>query len=164
MSKRVLAVIGFSLLLAGCRQSSPDPAISIAEVWSRPVMVAHESRANLGSDSAMAAGSHSGMNGVVYLTLKNDGGSADRLLRAQTEVCTVTEIHRTMMKGDRMSMQHITGGIEIPAHGSVQLKPKDYHIMLMGLKRSLAVDDSFAVQLEFEKSGVKTVFSKVREP
>lgn len=163
MSKRVLAVLWFSLLLAGCRQSSPDPAISIAEVWSRPVM-AHESRANHGSDSAMAAGSHSGMNGVVYLTLKNDGGAADRLLRAQTEVCAITEIHRTTMKGDRMSMQHVTGGIEIPAHGSVQLKPKDYHIMLLGLKRSLAVDDSFAVQLEFEKSGVKTVFSKVREP
>lgn len=161
MSKRVLAVLWFSLLLAGCRQSSPDPAISIAEVWSRPVMVAHESRA---SDSAMSAVSHSGMNGVVYLTLKNDGGAADRLLRAQTEVCAITEIHRTTMKGDRMSMQHVTGGIEIPAHGSVQLKPKDYHIMLLGLKRSLAVDDSFAVQLEFEKSGVKTVFSKVREP
>lgn len=161
MSKLFLMVISLCTLVVGCRQSSPDPAISIAEVWSRPVMVAHES---LASDSAMAAVSHSGMNGVVYLTLKNEGGTADRLLRAQTEVCEVTEIHRTMMKGDRMSMQHITGGIEIPAHGSVQFKPKDYHIMLMGLKQSLAVADSFAVQLEFEKSGVKTVFSKVREP
>lgn len=164
MPIRVFVVLWFGLLLAGCRQSSPDPAISITEVWSRPVMVAHESRANHGSDSAMAAASHSGMTGVVYLSLKNDGGSADRLLRAQTEVCAVTEIHRTTMKGDRMSMQQVTGGIEIPAHGSVEFKPKDYHIMLMGLKRALAVDDSFAVQLEFEKSGVKTVFSKVRQP
>ncbi len=164
MPIRVFVVLWSGLLLAGCRQSSPDPAISIAEVWSRPVMVAHDSRANHGGDSAMAGASHSGMNGVVYLILKNEGGASDRLLRAQTEVCAVTEIHRTTMKGDRMSMQQVTGGIEIPAHGRVEFKPKDYHIMLMGLKRSLAVDDSFAVQLEFEKSGVKTVFSKVRQP
>lgn len=164
MSKLYLAVLLFITLFLGCRQSSPDPDLNVAEVWSRPVMMAHESHASHAGDSTMAAGSHSGMNGAVYLTLNNDGGAADRLLRAQSEVCEATEIHRTTMMGDRMSMQPVTEGIEIPAHGSVQLKPGDYHIMLMGLKRSLAVDDSFAVQLEFEKSGEKTVFSKVRQP
>lgn len=154
-------ILCFGLLLAlalgtGCQRVSDKAEISVEEVWSRPVMVAEA--------GAAVNGHHTGSNGVVYLVIKNRGGAADRLLRAQTDACEVTEIHETIMEGDRMTMQPAENGIGIPARGSVKLEPRGRHIMLMGLKRSLAVGDSIELHLDFEKSGAKTVFSTVRQP
>lgn len=127
-------------------------------------MVSNEDHAGAMSDTGMMKEHRAGSNGVVYMTLSNAGGVADRLLRAQSDVCKVIELHQTIMQGDRMMMQQVQDGLEIPARGSVQLKPKDYHLMLMGLKRSLTAGEHFEVQLEFEHSGIKTVLSEVRKP
>lgn len=161
-------IFSFGLLLialiAGCQRVPNTAEISIAEIWSRPVMVSHEGHAGMMADSSMANMHHSGSNGVVYLVIQNRGGAADRLLRARAEVCETVELHETIMDGDRMMMQPVENGIVIPAQSSAKLEPRGRHIMLMGLKRSLAVGDSVELYLDFEKSGTKTVFSAVRQP
>lgn len=151
-------------LAAGCQRVPNTAEISIEEIWSRPVMVSHEGHAGMMADSSMANMHHSGSNGVVYLVVQNRGGVADRLLRARAEVCETTELHETIMDGDRMMMQPVENGIEIPAQSSAKLEPRGRHLMLIGLKRSLAVGDSVELHLDFEKSGTKTVFSAVRQP
>ncbi len=162
---RMLLIIVFIMmaLFAGCQRAAGVPEIDVTEVWSRPVAVSPAEAAAASPDSGMANMHHTGSNGVIYMVVENRG-SADRLLRAHSEVCVVTEIHQTIMAGDRMMMQQTEGGLEIPAHGQVTLAPRGHHLMLIDLKRSLAVGDSFEVHLEFEKSGAKTVFSKVRQP
>ncbi|MDZ7359659.1 MAG: copper chaperone PCu(A)C [candidate division KSB1 bacterium] len=147
------------ILSAGCQRPSDKAEISIAEIWSRPVMVAGAM-----TDSAAAHRHHAGANGVVYLTIQNSGSAADRLLRVRTEICETVELHETIMDGDRMMMQPVENGIAIPAQGSTKLEPRGRHIMLMGLRRSLAVGDSIELHLDFEKSGTKTAFSTVRQP
>lgn len=159
----------FGLLLTvalgiGCQRSSDTAEISIEAAWSRPVLVPAAEQHGAMTDSATANMHHAGSNGVVYLVINNRGGAADRLLRAHAEVCEVTEIHETVMEGDRMMMRPAAGGIEIPARGSAKLEPRGRHIMLMGLKRSLAAGDSIELHLDFEKSGTKTVFSIVQQP
>lgn len=159
----------FGLLLTmalgtGCQRVSDTAEISVEEIWSRPVMVSHEGYAGMMADSGMANMHHSGSNGVVYLVVQNRGGVADRLLRARAEVCETTELHETIMDGDRMMMQPVEKGIEIPAQSSAKLEPRGRHIMLIGLKSSLAVGDSVELHLDFEQSGTKTVFSVVRQP
>jgi len=158
----------FGLLLialnTGCQRVSDTVEISIEEVWSRPVMVSPEGHAGMMADSSMANMHHTGSNGVVYLVIQNRGGAADRLLRAHTNVCETTELHETIMDGDRMMMQPVENGIEIPAQGSAKLEPRGRHIMLIGLKQSLAFGDSIELYLDFEKGGTKTVFSAVRQP
>lgn len=138
---------GIVVALSGCGRSSNQPEIVIEEVWSRPVTI---------SEGA------TGYNSAAYLKIINNGGAADRLLRAQTDVCTVTEIHRSFIENERMMMAPVAEGLEAPAQGSVELKPGGYHLMLMGMKRSVAEGDSFAVQLDFEKSGSRTVYAKVK--
>ena len=100
--------------------------------------------------------------GAVFMTLKNEGGEADRLLGVQTDVADVVEIHETVLEGDVAKMQRVTGGIEILAGSQVELKPGGYHVMLIGLSRDLAVGDRFAVTLSFEKSDDLTVEAEVR--
>ena len=163
MSKYFCLVL-MIMLATGCQRASNTAEISIAEIWSRPVMVSHEGDAGMMADSGMANMHHSGSNGVVYLVIQNRGGAADRLLRARAEICETTELHETIMDGDRMMMQPVENGIEIPAQSSAKLEPRGRHLMLIGLKRSLAVGDSVELHLDFEKSGTKTVFSAVRQP
>ena len=56
-----------------------------------------------------------------------------------------------VVKGDdgKMKMQEVSGGIKVPAHGSVTLKPGSYHIMFWNLKKPIAVGDDVKVVLEF---------------
>lgn len=149
-----LTLFNLTFIIFGCSHSSHRPEIIIKDIWSRPVML---------SEASDTSGQvSSGYNGAVYLKIQNTGGAADRLIGAKAEVCTVTEIHRSFIKDERMMMEPVAEGIEIPAHGSGELKPGSYHLMLMGIKRTLSEGDSFAVQLKFEKSGLKTVYSKIR--
>ena len=149
-----LRLLGLNLLLVGCQSAPKPPQLAFKSVWSRSVKVAAH------ADSGVHA---HGSNGVVYLNIENRGGVADRLLRAHAAACAVTELHQTIMQGDRMMMQPVTEGLEIPSHGELRLAPRGHHIMLMNLKRSLNVGDSLEVHLEFAHSGVKTVYSHVRE-
>ena len=74
------------------------------------------------------------------------------------------EIHETTMDGDVMHMQQVSGGIEIPANGQVELKPGGLHVMLIGLTRDLNPGETFPVTLQFENAGAVTVEAEVRQP
>jgi hypothetical protein len=97
---------------------------------------------------------HMGMDGpvsAIYLVIENKGGTADKLVSASTDVSDVTEIHETKeMEGGMMGMQPVQGGLEIPANGSVTLKPGGYHIMLMKLTRELSVGTNIKLVLSFQ--------------
>lgn len=126
-----------------------QPQISVEKIWSWP---AHAS-----TDGGSSTG-------AVFMTVINDGEVADRLLHVYSEAAETLEIHETVMLGDRMKMQPVTNGIEIPAHGQIEFKPRSHHIMLIGLKRDLQPGERFPIVLEFEKSGNLAVESEVREP
>ncbi len=155
MKRFLLFVALFSpaIFLIGCNQSTDQPKIVIENAWSRPVTVSAQ------ADTSQSAE----YTGAVYLKITNNGGIADRLTSAKTDVCVVTEIHRSFIENERMMMEPVSNGIEVPANGSAELKPGGYHLMLMGLKRSLTEGDSFAVQLNFDKSGIKTVNTKIKK-
>ncbi|MFN8040609.1 MAG: copper chaperone PCu(A)C [Acidimicrobiales bacterium] len=68
----------------------------------------------------------------------------------------------TTMGGGAMGMQEVSS-IEIPAGGSVQLKPGGYHIMLMELAAPLKKGETVAITLTFEKGGNQTVQAQVKD-
>jgi hypothetical protein len=89
---------------------------------------------------------------VVYLEIDNTGQSADRLTAVSSPIAAMAHLHTTEMQGDMASMKALDG-LAIPAGGKVVLKPQADHVMLMGLKQSLAKGNSFALTLQFEKAG-----------
>lgn len=149
---RVRLAVGLLLAtgLSLCRPAPPGPAIRISDVWSRPVAVPAE------------AGEHSGYTGVIYLTIANDGSTPDRLQRIETAICRVAEMHETLAENNRMRMQKIEGGLDVPVRGTLAMKPGGVHVMLIDLRRALHEGDTFGATLVFEKSGAITVRSTVR--
>ena len=100
--------------------------------------------------------------GAAYMTLKSAEASADRL-SASTPAAERAELHTHVMEGDVMGMREVDS-IEIPAGGTVELKPGGLHIMLIGLKAPLKEGESIPLTLSFAKAGPVTVTVPVKSP
>jgi copper(I)-binding protein len=100
--------------------------------------------------------------GAGYLTIKNGGSAPDRLVSATADIAEKTEIHEMSMVDGMMKMRKITGGVAVPAGGSVALAPKGYHLMFFGLSKPLKEGDKFAGTVAFEKAGTIPVTFEVK--
>jgi len=89
---------------------------------------------------------------VIYLTVRNDGAQADRLIAAATPAASMVHLHAGQMKGGVSSMRP-TEGFDIPAHGRLQLRVGGDHLMLMGLPQPLAAGATLLLTLTFENAG-----------
>jgi uncharacterized protein YcnI/copper(I)-binding protein len=91
--------------------------------------------------------------GGGYLTVTNNGSSADRLVSATVDFADHVEIHEMSMTDGVMKMREISGGLEIKPGETVELKPGGFHMMFVDLKQPLKQGDSVKVTLKFEKAG-----------
>ncbi len=96
-----------------------------------------------------------------YTIIENTGDLPDRLTGGSFAASTGFSIHHMSMKDGVMSMAPVEGGLEIPAHGKVELNPSAFHLMFTGLKQQLKKDDKIAGTLVFEKAGTVEVQYKI---
>jgi len=97
-----------------------------------------------------------------YMKIENTGKDADRLVGGSTGIAGKFEIHEMKMSGTIMKMRELDKGLELPAGGSVELKPGSYHLMLMDLKGQPKAGDKIKGTLVFEKAGKVDVEYTVR--
>lgn len=90
-----------------------------------------------------------------YLTVKNTGTEDDRLMSASAGIVPKAEIHEMNMDDSSgvMTMRPVEGGLVVPAGGTLELSPKGYHVMFMGLSSPLKEGTRFKGTLTFEKAG-----------
>lgn len=91
------------------------------------------------------------------------GKSEATIVPNPSDVAAAVELHETRVQDNVMRMQPVPQ-ILIPAGGQVELKRGGLHVMMMGLKRNLAVGDRFAATLQFQRAGALTVEVTVRDP
>lgn len=90
-----------------------------------------------------------------YMVLRSTGG-ADRLVGASSPAAERVEMHTSVRDGDVARMREVKA-YDIPAGGSVELKPGGNHLMLINPKAPLKAGDRVPLVLKFEKAGeVKT--------
>ena len=155
---------------SGSSGSAAGGTIEISGAWART--------------SPMIAGA-----GAAYMVIKNTGSEADMLIGASSPAAKTAEVHETylveespaasmdggmgaaspaasmdggMGSGSMMGMRQIDS-LEIPAGGSVELKPGSYHVMLLELVAPLKAGDKIEITLSFEKSGDITVTADVKD-
>jgi len=149
----LLATLVVASVAAGCSSGGGTAEVKATDAWAR-------------ASSAMASA------GAAYMTIENTGSAADALIGASSPAATTVEVHETVVMGSPAPGASADGGmmgmqpvkrLEIPAGGTVELKPGSYHIMLIGLKQDLKVGDSIEITLTFEKVGEIKVTATVRE-
>jgi periplasmic copper chaperone A len=91
--------------------------------------------------------------GGGFLVIANSGKREDRLVAGETPVAAEVQLHTMTMDGGIMRMRQVTGGIAIPARGTLELKPGSFHIMFIGLKRPLQAGERVPVTLRFQRAG-----------
>lgn len=82
--------------------------------------------------------------------MKLNAPSGSRLIGLSTPVAGVAEVHEMQMDGDTMRMRAVKGGLDLPAHQTVELKPGGYHVMLMDLKEPILKGGIVPLTLRFE--------------
>jgi periplasmic copper chaperone A len=100
-------------------------------------------------------------NSAVYVTVSNHGGEADALISAMTNIAAAVELHETIEQDGKMVMQP-RSRFDIPAGGTLEMKPGSYHIMLLGLKQALKQGDTVKVTLTFRKAGEMSLEAPVK--
>jgi len=89
-----------------------------------------------------------------YMTIRNAGATADRLVSVTAEIAGRAEIHEMAVDGNGvMTMRPLAAGIEIPAGGEVALKPGSFHLMFMELNQPAKEGAPFKGTVTFEKAG-----------
>lgn len=147
MKKNFLPLIMLLLVLplvaaqCGASQQSSGPDIKVVDPYARAAIP----------------------NGAVFMQLVNQGSVDDSLIGVKTDVANAAELHESKMDANGVMSMSPVASIPVPAGGSVTLEPGGLHVMLIGLKRDMAVGDKFNLTLDFEKSGSRTVEVEVRD-
>ncbi len=139
-----LAVVVIVVALSACSPAATGPQITVEQVWAKP--------SDASTDSS-----------AFYLVIKNNGTAPDNLIAAKTAACGKLELMDMAMNNGQMEMVTIDGqSIEVPAGGSVELKPGGKHVMCMMKKIEFATGAKVPVTLVFEKTGEIQVQADIR--
>lgn len=139
----------------GTTAATPAEAVSVSGPWAR--VTAPEATTS-----------------AAYMTITSKDGDVLTNVSVPADIAGMAQLHETTTSGESMdsmddeSMASMKGmkeveQIDIPAGGSVQLKPGGYHIMLMELAKPIAAGDTVPVTLTFEKAGEVTVDAVAKE-
>ena len=112
-------------LLAGVAQAQNAAPVAVEGAWAR---------ASVQGQTASGA--------FMRLTAPE----ATRLVRVESPVAGVAEVHEMKMEDNVMKMRALPG-LDLPAGQTVELKPGGYHVMLMDLKAPLAKGSSVPLTL-----------------
>lgn len=96
-----------------------------------------------------------------FMKIENKG-TADQLIAASSPVAGEMQLHTMTMDGNVMKMREVKV-IEVPANGSVELKPGGLHLMFMDIKSPLKAGEAVPVKLKFQKAGEVEIKVPVRE-
>jgi copper(I)-binding protein len=128
---------------AGATQPAKSGTIVIEQAWTRAT-----------PPNAPVAGG--------FLTIRNNGNRADRLVSVTSPDADRVEIHHMSMDGGVMRMRKLTDGLPIGAKAVMTLKPGGYHLMFIGPKRRLVEGDTVTATLRFEHAEAREVRFEVR--
>lgn len=80
-------------------------------------------------------------NSAAFMVLKNTTDKPLSVIRAESTLSNMVELHTHSKQGDMMVM-HQVPEIVVPANGETVLKPGGLHVMFMGLKSPINVNDT----------------------
>jgi periplasmic copper chaperone A len=136
--KPFLALTSAIALVVSAAQAAPQ-VLQISHAWSRPAVA--------------------GTNGVGYLTITNRGDKPDAVTGIESPLAARVDMHAMSMAGGVMSMRKVDR-VAVPAGGQAEFGPGGYHLMLMGLTRTLKVGDQAPVVVTFASGAqLKTRFT-----
>lgn len=101
-------------------------------------------------------------NSASFMKLQNTSTTKHAIVKAESPVSKVVELHTHIMEGGLMKMRQVKQ-IDVPAQGQTRLKPGGLHVMFIGLKSELKPGQIVPVTLIFEDGSKTTIQARVRK-
>jgi copper(I)-binding protein len=134
MKKLILVLFTTGLIFA---QTTNKSQLSVSDPWLRPAV--------------------QGANSAFFFQLENKGDKADTLIAVKFAHSEVVELHETFKKENDMMGMRAVKSVAIPAKGTVVFKPRDLHVMLIGLTKDVKLGETYELKLVLKKAGeIKT--------
>lgn len=99
---------------------------------------------------------------AAYLTIMNHSAQAQTLTSVSSPQFQQAEVHKTQMVNGQVHMQR-EDNVTVPAHGSLEFKPGEYHLMLIHPVHALKEGDMVELRLQFKGARQLTVQAPIRE-
>ena len=139
MRGKQLLRLGALALLATCALSA-RAEVTVVRPWVRAT-VAGQSEAG------------------AFMTIKST--EALKLVAASSPVAKRVEVHKMSMEQGMMRMRPVDA-LDIPANGTVELKPGGFHVMLVGIDKPLTKGEVVPVTLVFQGADGKKISTEVK--
>ncbi len=91
-------------------------------------------------------------NAAVFMTIANNGEKWDRLVAVETPMAENAVLHKSAIMSGLLKM-YLTKGMYIDPGKTLAMRPDKFHIMLVNLKASMIIGETFPMTLVFEKAG-----------
>ncbi|WP_424137712.1 copper chaperone PCu(A)C [Roseomonas chloroacetimidivorans] len=101
---------------------------------------------------------------AAYMTLRNTGAAAERLVSAHSPLARAVEFHQTSTQGGVSRMRPLEGGLVLAPGDIVRLEPGGIHAMLVGPSEVFSRGGTVPMTLRFERAGEVTVELAVEAP
>lgn len=133
-----------TVILASCALLvwADAPGVSISNAWVRSTVPGQE-----------VAGAY------MEITSAKDA----RLIKVETPVARMAEIHSMKMENGVMRMQALEA-LTLPARTTVKLVPGGYHLMLVGIRQPLKAGSSVPLALTVREADGRTSVIDVNTP
>jgi len=135
---------------------------ALAALAAPPPALAHDSKVGNIVVSKPWARATTAKVGGAYVTLRNTGRTADRLVKVASPAAEKSEIHETKTDGGTATMRPVEG-VELKPGATVALRPGGLHVMLMSLGAPLKQGERLKLVLTFEKAGTVEVEAPIEK-
>ena len=126
-------------------------------------LVSTASAAGVHVEDGWARSTVEGMKmGGAFMKIHNDEAKQDFLVGGSSPVADRVEVHTHVNDNGVMRMREVKGGIPLEAKGVTELKPGSYHVMFMGLKKTLKEGEKVPVTLKFKNAKPQTAQLEVK--
>lgn len=168
LSLSVVTSVAALACLAGAVRAEGGAQVPPMGAAHHGAMAGHEEALRAGEITVSAGFTRATLPGAPvaggFLTLRNEGSGADRLLGASADFAAEVQVHEMAMEGDVMKMRPLAEGLPLPPQQTVVLQPGGYHLMFLGLSKPLTQGETVQVTLRFEHAGTLRVPLQVLAP
>jgi periplasmic copper chaperone A len=142
-----------------CRSLGAAVAVLIGELWAAQVHAADYDVGPIHIAQPWARATPKGAkSGAGYLTITNNGSTADRLSCVSSDASVSPGLISRPPSAGRIFMTRFSMVMVWTWHLAVMLKPSSPHLMFLGLKHPLEQGNTVAATLQFEKAGTTRSF------
>lgn len=153
----IMLILLSMLFIIGCDEKQEKPADQNQQISE----VAKDTALTLINPWVRLAGK--GRNTALFVDIVNGTQIDDTLLSVESDIAELVEIHETYKRENNMMGMRQVQFVALPAGDTVSLKPMSLHVMLIGLKQNLKIDDTVSAVMNFSNNAPVTVNGIVKE-